>query len=59
MATNFFVRDMDLGVPNAYDNRRLEVVADGLPLLGGVQLAVDTTLVSAIQGDGQPQRGSC
>ena len=25
---------------------------------GGVQLAVDTTLVSAIQGDGQPQRGA-
>ena len=48
MATNLFVRD----------NRRLEVVADGLPLFGGVQLAVDTTLVSAIQGDGQPQRGA-
>ena len=47
MATNFFVRDMDLGVPNAYDNRRLEVVADGLPLLG------------AIQGDGQPAEESC
>ena len=29
---------------------------DGL-LFGGVQLAVDTTLVSAIYGDGQPQRG--
>ena len=26
------------------DNRRLEVVVDGLPLFGGVQLAVDTTL---------------
>ena len=34
------------------DNRRLEVVADGLPLFGGVQLAIDTTLVSALQGDG-------
>ena len=29
MATNLFVRDMDLGVPSAHDNRRLEVVADG------------------------------
>ena len=58
VATNLFVRDMDLGVPNAHDTRRLEVVADGLPLFGGVQLAVDTTLVSAIQGDGQPQRGA-
>ena len=27
-----FVRDMDLGVPVAGDNRRLEVVVDGLPL---------------------------
>ena len=52
VATNQFVRDLDLGVPNANDNRRLEVVADGLPLFGGVQLAVDTTLVSAVRGDG-------
>ena len=42
-----FVRDLDLDVPNAArDGRRLEVVADGLPLFGGVQLAIDTTLVS-------------
>ena len=38
--------------------RRLEVVVDGLPLFGGVQLAVDTTLVSAVQGDGVPRRGA-
>ena len=49
---------MDLGAPNAADNRRLEVVVDGLPLFGGVQLAVDTTLVSAVQGDGVPRRGA-
>ena len=45
VATNLFVRDMDLGVPNGWDSRRLEVVADGLPLFGGMQLAIDTTLV--------------
>ena len=56
-ATNLLVGDMDLGVPNAHDSRRLEVV-DGLPLFGGAQFAVDTTLVSAVQGDGQPQRGA-
>ena len=28
VATNQFVRDLDLGVPNANDNRRFEVVAD-------------------------------
>ena len=41
--------DMDLGLPRARDNRRLEVVVDSLPLHGGVQLAVDTTLVSALK----------
>ena len=51
VATNLFVKDMDLGVLNGGDNRRFEVVADGLPLYGGVQLAIDTTLVFAVQGD--------
>ena len=58
VATNMFVRNMDLGVPRAADSRRLEVVVDGLPLFGGVQLAVDTTLVSALKGDGVPRRGA-
>ena len=58
VATNQFVRDLDLGVSNANDSRRLEVVADGLPLFGGVQLAVDTTLVSAVRGDGEPVPGA-
>ena len=54
VATNLFVRNMDLGVPRAGDNRRLEVVVDGLPLFGGAQLAVDTTLVSALKANGEP-----
>ena len=58
VATSMFVRNMDLGVPRAADSRRLEVVVDGLPLFGGVQLAVDTTLVSALKGDGVPRRGA-
>ena len=58
VATNLHVRDMDLGIPNAADSRRLEVVVDGLPLHGGVQLAIDTTLVSAVKGDGSPRRGA-
>ena len=45
VTTNVMVRDTDLEVPNAADARRLEVVVDGLPLFGGVQLAVDTALV--------------
>ena len=46
------VREMDLVPNDRVDNRRLEVVADGLPLFGGAQLAIDTTLVSALRRDG-------
>ena len=37
------------------DERRLEVVAEGLPLHGGAQLVIDTTLVSALRRDGAPR----
>ena len=37
------------------DGRRLEVVADGLALWRGVQLAIDTTLVSPLHQDGSPR----
>ena len=59
VATSVFVRDLDLDLHNAGDARRLEVVADGLPLFGGAELAVDTTLVSVLRGDGSARdRGS-
>ena len=58
VATNLFVRDLDVNVPNLMDNRRLEVVADGLPLFAGAQLAVDTTLVCPLHADGTPHRGA-
>ena len=51
METNVFVRDMDLGAFN--DTRRLEVLVDRLPLLGGAQLAVDTTLVCRLTREGE------
>ena len=47
---------MDLAVPNPLDNRRIEVVADGLPLFHGAQLAVDTTVVSPLRQDGTPRK---
>ena len=47
VSTNVFVRDLDI-VFNVTDSRKLEVVADGLPLFGGAELAIDTTLVSAL-----------
>ena len=55
MRTNVFLRDLDLGVGGVLDNRRPEVVVDGLPLFNGAQLAVDTTLVSPIRRDGAPR----
>ena len=58
VSTNVFVRDMDLLAPNVQDARRLEIVAEGLPLHGGAQLAVDTTLVSAHHCDGTARHGA-
>ena len=39
-------REFDLAAPNLRDQRSLKILVDGLPLFGGAQLAVDTTLVS-------------
>ena len=47
-------RDLDLPV-GCRDGRRLGVVAHGLPLFNGTQIAIHTTLVSPIRGDGQPR----
>ena len=55
VSTNVFVRDLDLTTPNVRDERRLEVVAEGLPLHGGAQLVIDTTLVSALRSDRAPR----
>ena len=57
VTTNVMFRDLDLAAPNMFDARRLEVVVDGLPLFGGVQLAVDTTMVSALH-NGEARRGA-
>ena len=40
------------GMSSSHD-RRIEVIADGLPLWGGAQLAVDTTLVSPLTRAGR------
>ena len=44
VTVNMRVRDMDLALPQAQDRRRLEIVADGLALFGGMQLAVVSPL---------------
>ena len=58
MTPNVFLRELDIAAPDVRDNRRLEIVADGLPLFGGAQLAVDTTLVSPLHADGSPHHGA-
>ena len=47
--------DLNL-VVDRVDDRRREVVATGLPLWGGTQLAIDTTLVAPLTSNGQPRR---
>ena len=55
VATNVLVRDLNLSAAR-HDERRIEVIANGLPLWGGSQLAVDTTLVSPLTSAGLPRR---
>ena len=53
-----FVRDLNLLEVRPCDGRRIEVVADGLPLFHGAQLAVDATIVSALKRDGSARPGA-
>ena len=48
-------RVADLNIPNVQtlDDRRIEVIENGLPLWGGCQIAVDTTLVSPLTRESQ------
>ena len=52
MSTNIRARDLDLAARNVLDGRRLEIVAEGFPLFGGTQIAVDATLVSPLHCNG-------
>ena len=54
VSTNVLVRDLDLLPLQHADARRLEVVADGLPLCHGAQIAVDTTLVYPLRRNSTP-----
>ena len=57
VSTNVMIRDLDIAGSNT-DARRLEVVAEGLSIFGGVQLTLDATLVSTHHGDGTLLRKS-
>ena len=54
VASHVALRDLNLDVP-AGDGRRIEVVANGLPIWQGAQIAVDATIVSPVRRDGQPR----
>ena len=56
VSTNVMLRDLDISPPHSSDERRLEVVAEGLCLFGGCQLALDATVVSTLHGDGTHRR---
>ena len=56
VTTNTRVTDLNLAQVTRQDDRRIEVIANGLNLWGGAQLAIDTTLVSPLTRDGQPRR---
>lgn len=51
---NTLLRDLNLAV-RGDDERRLEVVACGLPVMGGSQLAIDVTLRSPLTSEGMPR----
>ena len=55
MSLNAMLRDLDIA-PFGIDGRRLEIVAEGLTLFGGCQLALDATVVSPLHGDATHRR---
>ena len=55
VAENVLLHALNVPALSNGDNRQIEVVANGLPLVGGAQLAVHTTLVSPIRRNGTAQ----
>jgi hypothetical protein len=58
VATNMFLRDLNLANISPLDGRQIEICANGLPLWGGQQLAIDATIVGALRRDGRSQPGA-
>ena len=52
---NTCVRDLNVAGVSMSDNRRIEVIADALPIFAGSQSALDATLVSPLGREGQPR----
>ena len=56
--TNQLVRSLNVPNVSLNDGRRIEVIADALPFYGGMQVALDATLVSPLSRDAEPKYGS-
>ena len=56
VTTHTRLADLNVQHVQHIDDRRIEVIANGLALCGGAQLAVDTTLVSPLTRAGAPRR---
>ena len=56
--TNVLVRDLNIGNVDIEDGRRIEVIAEGLPLYNGRQIAIDATLISTLTREGRPHHHS-
>lgn len=48
-----FLRDLDIGM-QAQDGRRVDLIARGLPVYGGLPSCGDASMVSALHADGAP-----
>ena len=55
VCTNVLLRDLNTHGSRT-DERRIEVIANGLPLWNGSQLAIDTTLVPPLTSQAEPRR---
>ena len=52
--THQFIRDLNISGISPTDTRKIEIICDGLPLYHGRQLAIDATMVSSLNGNGNP-----
>ena len=55
VTTNTRLADLNIHNLSRVDDRRIEVIANGLPMWGGSQLAVDTRVVSPLTRSGEPR----
>jgi len=56
--TNALVRELNVPHVRPEDGRRIEVIAEGTPLYGGPQVAIDATLVCPLSRSGEPKFNS-